>query len=1098
MMRKILYIVFSVVSLAIFGQQPIINSISPTHVEVGGTVTISGANLGGRVFFGGVEATSISGAGNVIEAVVPPGVTHGAITVLNNSLIAQSPEQFYISFGGTSSGSFDVESITATNEVDAYDICLCDLDSDGLNDIAISHNVGLNTDNEISIFENQSTAGTTNFGAPQNIGNADNLTGFISTTCGDLDNDGKPELIFTSNDGTNVKHIYIYENVSGASINMSFVSGITLLLPDASSGNRVPRRVKVADMDGDGHKDLVVGNEVDNAIHIFRNTSSGDGNFSFATPDEINAGSGSNVTTGSLDIADLNNDNLPDIVTLPFDKANERIYVLKNTSVQDKISFELEDGITTSARRVNLALGDFDEDGLIDIAATDRQNQQVAIFENTTSGADITFTDAATVSTTSVVPWGIDLGDINGDGKLDIVVACLGDHINVIENTSTGSTISFASAVQLTTTSSVRNICVGDLNQDAKPDIAFTHNVNLGALGNLGAFINRNCISPVISPLGLNFCTGTSFRLFATNALDATYNWTITSGTGTGGGNTGANNFSDFNFTSTSATIQVTVTQSNTACSTPTATETFSLNASVTTDPTINVSQAGIVCAGDPLTLSSSTTNSSYQWTLPDGTTATTSTINIASLSSSDAGEYKLRVQNDGSCASAEVTRTIVVSTPPSLQILNNGNDNFCNDGANDPQLEVSSIAGLTYQWKRDGTNITGATNATYTADQTGAYSVEITDTNNCSRETSSYSVTELTEPNAALDAASPTETCVDFPTTFTSASTVQSGFTPVNSWSIENASNTEISSGTGDTHVFSFPAVGTYEVILTTTYDPNVVSSCSDMFSQMVTVSDAPTITFDVADDTEKCQGDALTVGVTSPAASEIASYSWTVNGNVTTNATVDATTIIGEDFVYAVVELTTTIGCTVKDSVRIINFPTTADISAADFDVVTNDTVTLEEANSLVLNAENIVSGFDWSPGSIFSDSTASSTTVFPATSMTRVTLTGIDENNCQVATGVTIILDNIRPRKTFSPNGDGINDSWEILNTDALTGCEIFIFDSRGKNIRVASSPFTNNQVWDGTSGGSDVPEGIYYFVLKCDDSSLSKSGSILLAR
>lgn len=1099
-MKKIAYTFFLAVSLCALGQQPLINSISPTQVEVGGTVTISGSDLGGRVFFGGVEATSVSGSGNVMEAIVPGGATHGPITVLNNTLVAQSSQNFYISYSGLSITDFDAQYSLSSGEQDAEDICLCDLDGDDLNDVVIAHDVSGDPKSEISIYENQSTGTTTQFNKLTNINNPENVFGFLAVRCVDLDNDGSPELIFTPNAGSSLKHVYIYRNQSTTgNINMSYLSSLNLRLPNFSGGNRNPRYIDAADIDGDGKVDLVVGNTSDNTIHIFRNTSSGVGNFSFAAVDEISA---DGETSGIVGIADLDNDGRPEILSTPFRGNNTRVHILKNNSIIGSISFTPQTSITNGGDTNDLEIGDFDADGLNDIVVASRDGGLISTFRNSTSGSSITFDAAENISISGNSPFGVALGDINGDGQVDLVSSFAVGNIYAYPNVSTTGDVAFGSEQQLSTTETTQYVCVGDLNGDAKPDIAFTHDISAGGpIGDLSVFINRNCINPNISPLGLNYCTGTVFRLFATNALDATYNWTITAGTGTSPGNTGSNNFADFNIPSgTSVTVQVEVTQSNTTCTTPTATETFTLDASVTGDPAINVSPNGTVwCEGDPITLSSSTTNSSYQWTLPDGSTSTSSTINIASLSPADAGEYTLRVQNAGSCASTEVTRTIAVSDPPTLQIFNNGNDNFCDDGANDPQLEVSNIAGLSYQWKRDGTDISGATSTTHTADQTGDYTVEVTDINMCTTETNIYSVMELTEPVAALDASSPDVTCVNVPTTFTAASTVQSGFTPVNSWVIEDATNTVVSTGTGDTHQFTFPSVGTYEVFVTTTYDPTVVSSCSNTTAPFsVTVSAVPTITFDVADDTEKCQGESLTVGVSSPTASEIDTYTWTVNGNVTTDATTVATTLIGEDFVYAVLEINTTIGCTVRDSVRILNFPTTADISSPDFDIVTNDSVTLEEASSIQLAAENVVSDFQWTPVTIVDNPTSSSVTVFPSTSTTVVTLTGTDANNCQVASAVTIILDNIRPRKTFSPNGDGTNDFWEILNTDVLVGCEIFIFDSRGRNLKVATSPFPNNQVWDGTSGGNQVPEGLYYFVLKCDDSNLSQSGSILLAR
>ena len=92
-----------------------------------------------------------------------------------------------------------------------------------------------------------------------------------------------------------------------------------------------------------------------------------------------------------------------------------------------------------------------------------------------------------------------------------------------------------------------------------------------------------------------------------------------------------------------------------------------------------------------------------------------------------------------------------------------------------------------------------------------------------------------------------------------------------------------------------------------------------------------------------------------------------------------------------------------------------------------------------------------------------------------------------------------DNVVARSGFSPNGDGQGfECWEILNTSSITGCTVYVFDNRGRNILVADSPFENDCVWDGTLSGSPLPQGIYFYVFKCDDSQLSQNGSIVLAR
>lgn len=71
-------------------------------------------------------------------------------------------------------------------------------------------------------------------------------------------------------------------------------------------------------------------------------------------------------------------------------------------------------------------------------------------------------------------------------------------------------------------------------------------------------------------------------------------------------------------------------------------------------------------------------------------------------------------------------------------------------------------------------------------------------------------------------------------------------------------------------------------------------------------------------------------------------------------------------------------------------------------------------------------------------------------------------------------------------FSPNGDGINDIF-IIKAKSIVSISVSIFDRYGRVIRTAdqnSMPFRDDanggyyECWDGTSGGRQVQDGVYY--------------------
>ncbi len=67
-------------------------------------------------------------------------------------------------------------------------------------------------------------------------------------------------------------------------------------------------------------------------------------------------------------------------------------------------------------------------------------------------------------------------------------------------------------------------------------------------------------------------------------------------------------------------------------------------------------------------------------------------------------------------------------------------------------------------------------------------------------------------------------------------------------------------------------------------------------------------------------------------------------------------------------------------------------------------------------------------------------------------------------------------------FTPNGDGINDTWNIWSLSDQQDAEIFIMDRYGKLLRQISPAGSG---WDGTYNGTEVPSTDYWFVVKYRD-------------
>lgn len=78
----------------------------------------------------------------------------------------------------------------------------------------------------------------------------------------------------------------------------------------------------------------------------------------------------------------------------------------------------------------------------------------------------------------------------------------------------------------------------------------------------------------------------------------------------------------------------------------------------------------------------------------------------------------------------------------------------------------------------------------------------------------------------------------------------------------------------------------------------------------------------------------------------------------------------------------------------------------------------------------------------------------------------------------------LDLVTVNDVITPNQDGDNDYWVIENVGFTEGCNVQIFNRWGTQIYETVS-YDNS--WDGTSSNGEVlPEGVYYYIIQCDDN------------
>ncbi len=174
---------------------------------------------------------------------------------------------------------------------------------------------------------------------------------------------------------------------------------------------------------------------------------------------------------------------------------------------------------------------------------------------------------------------------------------------------------------------------------------------------------------------------------------------------------------------------------------------------------------------------------------------------------------------------------------------------------------------------------------------------------------------------------------------------------------------------------------------------------------------------------------------------------------------------------------------GCRMRDSVNIFTTP-------KPFVSLGNDT-TICLNRPVVLTASTTASAVLWNTGETTRNITVKNTGTYYAT---------VTENLCKASDTIQVRhgdCDFFIPN-AFSPDGDGVNDNFGVLNTSTLQNFSLKIYDRYG-HIVFSTQNVTNK--WDGKIKGKNMPSGAYTWQITYINSlGYTKwlKGSVLLIR
>ena len=320
-------------------------------------------------------------------------------------------------------------------------INIADFNGDGKPDILVSNAVdgtlGLMLGNGDGTFRPETL---TRVSAPTNT------SVFLTTVVGDINNDGKMDVVTTTTNSSGSASIYLPGNGDG-----------TFGAPQFFTTGLQTRYLQLADLNGDGNLDLVAGSFANGTLAVL--FGHGDGTFdapvSYPAP-----GINSALTLQSFAIGDLNGNGKPDIVAI--NPSGGFIQVLLNDGSG---KFHPPLSVALGNTPVAIVSGDFDGDGHADLAEV---NAADGTLEVLLGNGDGTFKPAVTYRVGNH-PQALVLADVNGDGKLDIIVANYGDNtVGVLLGNGNGT---FQAMRAYPAGVNLVGLAVADMDQDGKLDI---------------------------------------------------------------------------------------------------------------------------------------------------------------------------------------------------------------------------------------------------------------------------------------------------------------------------------------------------------------------------------------------------------------------------------------------------------------------------------------------------------------------------------------------------------------------------------------------------------------------------------------------------
>ncbi|MBC7554179.1 MAG: T9SS type A sorting domain-containing protein, partial [Taibaiella sp.] len=458
------------------------------------------------IAFGAVRVLPVSGSTTSLTVTVPVGAIMGPVTVTDSATglsgysgqSAGSPIAAFLPVFDTT--GFVIDTVNLRGKTDftvttgagsrPYGAAIGDLNGDGKPDM-VSYNVDSSS---VTVLVNTSTGGVINSGS-FTLGTKIGLAGKPNNVkLADIDGDGKLDIVAALSNNTTIN---IVRNIT-SSPTVTFATRTSITVGTVSAV------AAIADFNGDGRADIALSLPAVGVVGVLRNTST-IGSISFAGVVTATAG----AAPSGIIAADLDGDGKADLATVNSgftgsSYTGNTATAFLSTSAGAAISFGTGITLSTGSGPIDLAAGDVTNDGKADLLVTNINDNTFSVLANTSTTGSISFASRVNFAT-GTGATGINVADMNGDGRADVVVSNgLANTISVFRNTATGSTPSFAASVDRATAATPTTVTIGDLDGDTYADVV------VGNQGTNTISVFENYPLPKVAPVTgtTAYCTG--------------------------------------------------------------------------------------------------------------------------------------------------------------------------------------------------------------------------------------------------------------------------------------------------------------------------------------------------------------------------------------------------------------------------------------------------------------------------------------------------------------------------------------------------------------------------------------------------------------